>query len=342
MKIKMFFACFAFLLIFSCQKEEEAGKLRLAVFVPGVRGGSAIYDMLASGVERAVSEANKDGKAIELTILEAGTNQGEWLQKLSNLASEEQYDLIISSNPSMPDLAKEVLKKFPHNKFLLLDATEEGEKRITTAKYNQYEQAYIAGHMAALVSLSDMKWANDKKKIGLISGQEYPDMARIILPSFIEGARAVDSEIEVDFRIVGNWYDASKGADIATSMYNEGVDVILPICGGANQGVLTAAKENGFYVVWFDSNGYNKAEGYVVGSAIMEQERCAYEKTRSFIDGTLVEGSSEVLGIKEGYVDFIRDDSIYISTVPEVLREKQADMLEKLKRGEISIKSDEP
>ena len=338
MKIKLFFACCVFFFLFSCQKEETKSNLKIAVFVPGVRAGSAIYDMLASGVERAVSEAKKDGKAIELTILEAGTNQGEWLQKLSNLASDEECDLIISSNPSLPTLAKDVLKKFPRNKFLLLDASSEGDERITTVKYNQYEQAYIAGHMAALVSLSDMKWAkNDKKKIGLIAGQEYPDMTNIILPSFMEGARAVDIDVEVDFRIIGNWYDAAKGAEVATSMYNEGVDVILPICGGANQGVITAAKENGFYVVWFDSNGYEKLEGYVVGSAVMEQERCAYEKTRSFIEGTLVEGKAEVLGIKEGYVDFIKDDPLYISTVPDALRAKQEDMLIKLKEGKISI-----
>ena len=33
----------------------------------------------------------------------------------------------------------------------------------------------------------------------------------------------------------------------------------MPISGGANQGVLAAAKELGFYVSWFDNNGYSKA-----------------------------------------------------------------------------------
>lgn len=162
-------------------------------------------------------------------------------------------------------------------------------------------------------------------------------MTNIILPSFIKGAKDVDANMEVDFRIVGNWYDASKASEIANSMYNEGVDVIMPICGGAAQGAIASAKENGFYLIWFDSNGYNKAEGYVVGSATLEQQRCAYEKTLSFINGSLKEGVPEILGMKEGYIKFINDDPIYISTVPLDLREKQEDMLKKIENGELVL-----
>ncbi|MFH5848934.1 BMP family ABC transporter substrate-binding protein, partial [Clostridium perfringens] len=92
-------------------------------------------------------------------------------------------------------------------------------------------------------------------------------------PAFLEGARAVDPAFEVDFRVVGNWYDASKGAELARAMKAAGVDVIMPIAGGANQGVIAAAKEGGFYVAWFDDNGYAKAPGYVVSSSVMAQER---------------------------------------------------------------------
>lgn len=360
-KNKLFLVLCALCLVFSfvaCQKEEKEKNdskaenfneikakegeksINIAVFLPGVRAESAIYDMLATGVEEAVEEGKKSGKNVSLTILEAGTNQSQWVEKMSNLASEGKYDILISSNPSMPSIAKEVLEKFPNNKFLLLDSYCDDEKRITTAKYNQYEQAYIAGHMAALVSTSGMKYAKKTKKIGLISGQEYPDMTNIILPSFTKGAKDVDADIEVDFRIVGNWYDASKGAELANSMYNEGVDVIMPICGGANQGAIASAKENGFYLVWFDSNGYSKAEGYVVGSATLEQQRCAYEKTLSFINGSLKEGTAEILGMKEGYIKFVGDDPIYISTVPSDLREKQENMLKRIESGELVLSKD--
>jgi len=348
-KVLILFCMFGFLFLFSCQKEEEKdeGKnevqventqkeaLNIAVFLPGIRKDSPIYDMLAHGVEKAVQDAKTEGKAVEVMVMEAGTNQRQWVEKLSNLANEKKWDLIISSNPAMPSIVKDVLERFPENNFLLLDAYCDDDARITTAKYNQYEQAYIAGYMAALVSTSDMQHANKLKKIGLISGQEYPDMSRIILPSFERGAKAFDAEIEVDFRIVGNWYDASKGAELASSMYADGVDVIMPICGGASQGVLASAKENNFYVLWFDNNGYNKAEGLVVGSSILEQEKLAYEKTTSFIKGELKRGVPDVLGMKEGYIKFITDDPLYISTVPQELRDAQEVMLKSIATGAI-------
>ena len=340
MKIKSIFllVCVLSFFYFSCEKEENnEDVLNIAVFLPGIRAESPIYDTLASGVERAVESTKNNGKKVELLLLEAGTNQGQWIEKLSNIASENKYDIIISSNPSMPSIAKQVLEKFPNNKFLLLDAYCDDEPKITTFKYNQYEQAYMAGYIAALVSTSDMQNANKEKKIGLIAGQEYPDMNNIILPSFLAGAKAVDNKMEVDFRIVGNWYDASKGAELASSMYNDGVDVIMPICGGANQGVVTSAKENNFYLVWCDSNGYSRAKGLVVGSAIMEQETLAYEKTIDFINGTLVEGKPEILGMKENYVKFITDDPLYISTVPLSLREKQDEMLNKIKTNQLNV-----
>ena len=342
MKLKIVFLLICVLSIFcsSCDREEKKEDvLNIAVFLPGVRVESPIYDTLATGVEKAVQSAKDNGKNIELLVLEAGTNQGQWLEKLNNIASEGKYDIIISSNPSMPSIAKQVLEKFPNNKFLILDAYCDDEARITTFKYNQYEMSYVAGYIAALVSTSDMKNVNKEKKIGLIAGQEYPDMNNIIAPSFLAGARAIDEAMELDFRIVGNWYDASKGAELASSMYNDGVDVIMPICGGANQGVVTAAKENSFYLVWCDSNGYSKAEGLVVGSAMVEQELLAYEKTTDFINGSLIEGKASVLSMKEGYVKFITDDPLYLSTVPETIREKQEEMLNKIRENQLDIET---
>lgn len=186
MKNKFVIAIFLFCIVFflnSCHKEEEEKgasqkeafnetkpdeekekTINIAVFLPGVRAESAIYDMLATGVEEALAEVKKNGKHVNLTILEAGTNQSQWVEKMSNLASEGKYDILISSNPSIPSIAKEVLERFPNNKFLLLDSYCDDDKRITTTKYNQYEQAYIAGHMAALVSTSGMKYAKKTKK----------------------------------------------------------------------------------------------------------------------------------------------------------------------------------
>lgn len=304
----------------------------LVVFVPGVVSGSPIYEMLVAGVQKAVDE--KPGTSLK--VVEGGFNQAEWESKITSLAASGAYQLIISSNPAMPPICEAVAAKFPKQRFLLFDGQLAGNAQIYTLRYNQREQAFLAGHIAALVA----KQAGPAAKLGLIAGQEYPAMNNIILPGFLQGARAVDSNFSVDFRVVGNWYDANKGSELAASMIREGAQVILPIAGGANQGVVQAASDGHAKVVWFDVNGYGVKPGVVVGSSILRQDRAAYEKTKLYLDGRLPFGTAELVGVAEGYVDFVDDDPAYIAAVSEPVRKQQADMVARFRSGTLSLRED--
>ena len=328
----------------SCSKAEKVER-KIAVFVPGVVSGNPVYEMLSAGVTEAVVFYNaKHGGAgeVKLSVIEAGTNQAEWSTKLTALAATGEYDVIFSSNPSLPELAAPLTSQFPKQKFIILDGYLAGNKNIATVRYNQREQAYLTGYAAGLVTTapsSVMKYANAQKKIALVAAQEYPVMNKIIFPSFVEGAKAADSEITAEFRIVGNWYDASKGADIAKGLYAEGVDVILPIAGGASQGVIAAAKESGFYIAWFDNNGFSKAPGHVISSSVMEQKKNAYEQTLKFLEGKTEFGTAQTLGIKDGYVDFILDDPAFTETVGEDIRSRLEQVYADIKNGKLVLSS---
>ncbi|MDR1905225.1 MAG: BMP family ABC transporter substrate-binding protein [Treponema sp.] len=310
----------------------------IAVFIPGVMSGSPIYGMLADGVRNAAADFSEaEGREIRVNVIEAGYNQAEWESKLTALAASGSYGLIVSSNPSLPAIAESVSAKFPQQKFLLLDGEIEGRPTIYTMRYNQREQAYIAGHIAALVSLDLAAGGRPSMRIGLVAGQEYPVMDNIIRPGYEEGAKAVDQGFTVDFRVVGNWFDAGKGAELALDMIRGGAQVILCVAGGANEGVVKAASETGKKAVWFDTNGYNIMPGTVVGSSVLYQEKAAYEKTMLFLKGALPFGKAEVVGIADGYVDFIEDDPLYTTAVSEAARAKQAALLARIRSGEFRL-----
>lgn len=309
----------------------------IAVFVPGVIAGSPVYQMLAEGATEAVETYRAAGNTAELTIIEAGTRQADWENRLTALVAGGRYDLVVTSNPAMPDIAAAVSSRFPGQKFLVLDAHYTGNKQITTYRYNQREQGYLAGFMSALVSSSAMPNAQTGRKIGLIAGQEYPAMTDVILPAYREGARAVDPAFTVDFRVVGNWYDAAKGAELARAMKNAGADVIMPISGGANQGVLSAARETGFYVAWFDDNGYSLAPGLVIASSIMDQRRLTAEKVLAYLEGSLPQGEAGTVGFADGYIRFVDDDPLWVQTVPESLRRRMLNEIRRLQNGELIL-----
>ncbi|MDR2143991.1 MAG: BMP family ABC transporter substrate-binding protein [Treponema sp.] len=315
----------------------------IGVFIPGVISGSPVYEMLAVGVQAAA-----DGRA-GVTLIEGGYNQAEWENKVTAMAASASYDLIVSANPSLPNIVSVVSGKFPNQHFLLLDGELDGNPMVYTLRYNQREQGYMAGYLAALITAalspenefspeSGRSPDRSVKRIGLVAAQEYPVMNNIILPGYLEGARAVDPGFEADFRIVGNWYDAARAEELAADMIRGGVKAILTISGGANEGVVQAAHSAGAKVLWFDNNGYNVRPGTVAGCAVLAQDKAAYNQVRRWLDGELPFGKAETLGVAEGYVDFIQDDPDYILGVPEDIRKKQAAMIAKIRSGELALK----
>jgi simple sugar transport system substrate-binding protein len=305
----------------------------VAVFVPGVVSGSPTYEMLVAGAEKAAAEDER----IELKVVEGGFNQSEWLDKVTALASSGDYSLIMTSNPAMPDICEDVAELYPEQRFLVLDGYLKGNSSIYTFLFNQMEQAYLIGYFAGLVTTSNLSGTRGDKKAGLIAGQEYPIMNQVIYPGFEQGLKDAASGGNVDFRVLGNWFDATKASELAGSIFSSGGDVILTIAGGANQGVVSAAEKVGSYVLWFDNNGYEVAPGTVLGCSALRLDRAAEEKLLAAAAGELPFGEAEIAGVKDGYVYFVEDDPAYTEHVPEEIREKQREVIEKIKTGEISL-----
>jgi riboflavin transport system substrate-binding protein len=282
-----------------------------------------------AGTRRAVAE--HPGATVEVT--EAGFNQAEWQDKLTAMVATGKYDLVATTNTAMPGLCAEVAKRFPKQKFVIIDGRLV-HPQMYTALFNQVEEGYLAGYMAGLVTTSAMPGANKDKKVGLVIAQTFPTMDKAIRPGFERGLKDVDPAITLDVRVVGNWYDAAKAGELAQSLFDQGVDVVLSIAGGANQGVVKAAKDRGKYVLWFDSNGYSAAPGTVVGSSVVAHDEATYRAVKAWLDGKLELGKAVTLGAKDGFVSFVLDDPLFTSSVPRELRDRMAAAAERVKKGE--------
>jgi simple sugar transport system substrate-binding protein len=320
-----------------CSRREEprgAASLSVLVYITGMRAGSPPYDLMAGGAEEFAAEHDN----VTVKIYEAGFNQAEWEEQLSSLVASGEYDVVLGSNPSLPEICASVGKLFPEQKFVITDAALAGNGQIATWLYNQYEQSLYHGYLAGLITTAGdaLPRANAAKRLGFIAAQEYPLLNRHIVPGFIDGARMVDGEITLDQRVIGNWYDANKAADLARSMIDSGVDVFASIAGSAAEGMIRAAKERGAYVVYHNTNEYAAAPGVIVGCGIMRQKKLVREILASVLDGTIRYGTAETVGIREGYLDFITDDPGYREYLPEAIREKFERFLADMRAGNIA------
>jgi len=332
---KIFVALLFILSIFSCTKKntEQAQKeLSVLVFITGVTAGSVPYELMAQG---ALEFASANPK-VSVKIYEAGFNQAEWEQQLAEMVSSGVYDVVLGSNPSLPQLCVNVGAKFPNQKFIIADAQYEGNPQIRTYLYNQYEQSLFLGYLAGLVTVSGMPYANRQKRVGFIAAQEYPLLTKQMVPGFLEGARLVDKEIELDKRVIGSWADANKAAELCAAMIDSGVDVFTAIAGGAAQGMIKTASERKKYIVSYNTNEYKMADGLVLGCGIMEQKKLVMEILKDALDGKIQYGKSQTVGVKEGYLGFIFDDPAYKNNLPPDIREKFEKFYNDLKEGKIN------
>ncbi len=310
-----------------------AAPLKIGVFIPGQREGSPIYDSLAAGAERFASE--NPGSSVR--VFEAGFNQAEWQEKLTSFVGSNRFDVVLTSNPSLPDLIEAIAPLFPSQKFICLDGYKAGVSALHTVLYNQTEQGYIAGYLAGLISSSTLPGANPQKKAGMIIGQHYPVMDTLIAPGFEQGLKAVDSSFSLDIRVLGNWYDATKASDLAKSMIASGVDVILPICGSASQGVVKAAKDLNRYLVFFDSDEYARAPGTILGCVALKQKELAYAKLAEFAQKETPWGRADVVGVKEGFIELLDKHPGYAQNLPQSIRGRMSDLIAGIASGALSF-----
>jgi len=312
----------------SCNKSSKGpDPLSVAVFVPGIVSGSPIYEMLVDGAQKAVSEV-KDAR---LKIIEAGFDQSTWQETLRDIAASNEFGIIISSNPSLPELCDKISKDYSAVKFIIADSYLKGKPSIHTVLYNQKEQGYIVGYLAGLKTKNLMP--EDKPVAGMVVAQHYPTLDRLIIPGFEAGLKAVDPEFTLLIREIGNWFDTAKAAELASALFSEGVKVILPIAGSAGQGVVSAAKERGCNVVWFDGDGYSMDPDTVIGCATLAQDKLVYGQLKAALLGdTSIYGRADIASIRDGYIDFDPDGPGY-RTLPHEIRSNFEAALASLKNG---------
>ena len=324
----------------ACRPRDSArpdSEISILVYITGVIAGSPTHEMLAAGALEFAAEHEN----VTVRIYEAGFNQAEWEEQLRSLVADGSYDLVLGSNPSLPEISANVGRVFPSQQFIIMDAQYSGNPHISTFLYNQYEQALFLGYLAGLVTTSDMPHTNTSKRIGFIAAQEFPLLTRHIVPGFLHGARMVDPDIELDFRVIGNWFDATKAAELTSSMISAGVDVFTSIAGGAAQGLIRTIQSHALtgesaYAVFFNTNEYNEAPGLIIGCGSLETQRLVTEILTDFLAGNIHFGSSRTVGVQDGYITFIFDDPGFSGHLPVEIQERFGAFMDDLRAGRIA------
>lgn len=314
------------------QEASTEDALKVALLIPGNLGDKSFYDAANNGVKKVEEELGAEVKVVEM-----GTDQTKWEPTVLDF-SEQDWDVIISGSWDMTPIFNEIGELYPDKKYINFDTSEpEVVDNVYSMFYRTNELAFLAGSLAAIEA--EEKGQNT---IGFIGGMDNPGINDFLL-GYIEGAQHVNKDIKVATAYAGSFVDATKGKEVAISMYNQGIDIIFQVAGQTGLGVIDAAKELDKYVIGVDSDqalafmesDKEKAE-HVVTSAIKKIDESILRAVNMHVEGTLPYGSHEVLGVAEGGVGLAKNE-IYKSLVSEENQARIEAIEAQITNGEVEV-----
>lgn len=203
------------------------------------------------------------------------------------------YDIIFAHGNEFADSAARVAPEFPDVQFCVTASIAMEESNLSSVNTDNAQQGFIEGVVAATITKSDV--------VGIIGGMDIPSISDSVI-GFELGAKYVNPDVRVISTYVGDFMDAARAKEIATSMIDEGADVLMHNAGPAGNGLFEACEDAGVYALGSIVDQAEVAPDTIVTSGIADMPMAF----KVFTDMYLANGSpiatSVALGIKENTV----------------------------------------
>ncbi len=324
--------------------EEATEPLKIALLLNGTLGDKSFFDSADNGL-KMIQE--KYGDEVVTKTIEMTYDETKWRPTLEDI-SDEDWDIIIVGTWQMQEMLQEIAPLYPEKRYIIFDTSVDYENydlgNVYSINYKQNEGSFLAGVLAAKVTISDMELANPDKRIGFLGGMDIP-VINDFLVGYIEGAQYVDEEIKVEISYIGNFDDSAKGKELALAQYGMGADIGFNVAGQAGLGQLDAAKEVNRYAIGVDSDqalifaeSDPEKANLIVTSMLKRVDNSLVRAIDMHFEGTLPYGSAENLGMAEEAVG-LADNEYFNTLISEDIRNELKDIEAKIMSGEITVSS---
>lgn len=279
----------------------ESSPVRVAAVLTFAGLGDMNFnDMAYEGLLRA-----QEDFGIEFDYVEPKTF-GDYPGCFRRYAEAGTYDLIIGLSYEQGTPLVGIADEFPEQKYCIIDPALE-HPSIHAVSTNRQDQFFLCGALAGLGTLSAMPQANEENVVGVILGQDNPDI-QAAAQGFEAGARYVNPEVRILSAVTDGFSNPASGHEVARDMYQSGADFIQHMAGASGLGVIRAAKETGNYVLGTGSNQNYIEPDYIVATAIRNVDDVVYNEVRAVVQGTWQPGVT-VLGLQDAAVGFTTEKS---------------------------------
>ncbi len=308
-------------------------KIKVALVLTGSLGDKSYNDSCYAGLQRAQKKYG-----IEVKVLESN-NSSDWPTNLISMASAG-YDLVIASSTQLEDTLKKEAPNFPDVKFGIIDDEVKGDN-VISAIFAQNQASFLVGAAAAMATTNTKAFANmnDKKIISAVGGMDIP-VIHDFMVGYEQGAKYIDSDMEVLVSYAGNFNDPVKGKELALAQFNQGSDIVFNVAASTGLGAMEAASTNNKYSIGGDTNEDSMYPGSVLISELKNVDVATYMMAQEVCENKFKAGVVK-LNIKNGGVG-CSDMSVMKEKLgdkfPEEIPEKLAQITADMKSGKIVVK----
>ncbi|MCA0246878.1 MAG: BMP family ABC transporter substrate-binding protein [Proteobacteria bacterium] len=244
------------------------------------------------------------------------SNETQFEQALRRFAQRGQ-DPIIAVGFAQAVALQKVAKEFPNIHFTIIDSVV-NLPNVQSVVFREQEGSFLVGVLAALASKTG--------KIGFVGGMDIP-LVRRFQCGFEQGIKYANPNAELITNMTGTtpaaWNDPGRGAELARGQIDRGVDVVYAAAGSTGLGILQATKDRGKLGIGVDSNQNHLHPGNMLTSMLKRVDVATYESFKAAQDHQW-KGGTQVLGLKEGGVDWALDKDNESLVTPEMKAKVEA------------------
>lgn len=238
------------------------------------------------------------------------------------------YDVVIGHGYEFGDPAMDVAVDYPDTRFIVTEG-EVSAENVASYVTKCEEGGYIMGMLAAGMSESN--------KVGFVGPIQGASLVKI-MNGFMDGAKEINPDVEVQTAWTGSFTDTALGKEAAQAMIDNGADVIGHCANESGTGAINAAKEAGAYATGdsYDQNAL--APETVLSSSVYHIPHVIEVAFGTVVDGSF-KGGIYQLGMKEDAVS-IGDFHGLSDKVPAELKTKIEEKMKAIKSGEFEVPCD--
>ena len=294
----------------------QAGKLRVAVILPGSDTDKGWNQMAAESAQKIKSELDADVRLV------TNVKSDDFYTRLSDFA-EDGYDVVICHGGEFEKPAAKAAAAYPQTRFIVGGCPNEIPGAISV-EFLTREASQLVGFVAGQVSQTNA--------VAFVGADPVAPL-QACYDGMSDGIKASGRGVKLLPPLWTNSWDSPTFAREKTeAAIASGADVIYQNVDAAAVGVFQAvqdADKNGKHIAAFgcNSNQNAVAPDVILGSVVIDVPRAYLELARDAHAGKLGNGLVK-LGLDGGYVDLVLSDKHPLIT--DDLRQKVAELRKKL------------